>query len=99
MATRPIVPRANGEGSLGVNTTGAEKFWGDVFTNKLNGADAKVMAAFSDQIMRKPSTAYTAGQIAYHSALPTGYYLECTTAGITSEGDITPSSTIGDVTF
>jgi hypothetical protein len=95
MATRPIVPRANGEGSLGVNTTGAEKFWGDVFTDKLNGADAKVMAAFSDQIMRKPSTTYTAGQIAYHSALPTGYYLECTTQGVTSAGDITPMSTIG----
>lgn len=44
---------------------------------------------------RQPSTAYAVGAIAYHSALPTGYYLECTTAGITSAGDITPSSTIG----
>ncbi len=36
MATRPIVPRANGEGSLGVNTAGAEKYWGNVFTQKIN---------------------------------------------------------------
>lgn len=44
---------------------------------------------------RQPNTTYTAGQIAYHSALPTGYYLECTTQGTTSAGEITPSSTIG----
>lgn len=30
----------------------------------------------------QPSTAYTVGNIAYHSALPTGWCLECTTAGI-----------------
>ena len=45
---------------------------------------------------RQPSTAYTVGNIAYHSALPTGWCLKCTTAGTTSAGDITPSSTIGD---
>jgi hypothetical protein len=46
---------------------------------------------------RQPSTTYTAGQIAYHSALPTGYYLECTTPGMTSSGDLSISSTtIGD---
>ena len=44
---------------------------------------------------RQPNTTYTAGQIAYHQALPTGYYLECTTAGITSAGDITPTDTLG----
>jgi hypothetical protein len=44
---------------------------------------------------RQPNTAYTLGQIAYHSALPTGWYLECTTPGITGSGDITPGSTIG----
>ncbi len=37
---------------------------------------------------RQPSTAYTVGQIAYHASLPTGYYLECTTAGTTSSGDL-----------
>ena len=44
---------------------------------------------------RKSNTAYAVGQIAYHSALPTGWYLECTTAGTTGSGDITPTSTIG----
>jgi hypothetical protein len=44
---------------------------------------------------RQPSTAYAVGAIAYHSALPTGWYLECTTAGTTGSGDITPTSTIG----
>lgn len=42
---------------------------------------------------RQPSTAYTAGQIAYHSALPTGYYLECTTTGISGSGALTISTT------
>lgn len=42
---------------------------------------------------RQPSTAYTAGQIAYHSALPPGRYLECTTAGITGSGALTISGT------
>ena len=37
---------------------------------------------------RQPSTAYTVGKIAYHASLPTGYYLECTTAGTTSNGDL-----------
>lgn len=43
---------------------------------------------------RQPSTAYTVGAIAYHTALPAGYYLECTTEGITSSGTISPSSTL-----
>jgi hypothetical protein len=46
---------------------------------------------------RQPSTAYTTGQIAYHSALPTGWYLECTTAGTSSSGELVISSPrIGD---
>jgi hypothetical protein len=44
---------------------------------------------------RQPSTAYAVGDIAYHASMPTGYYLECTTAGTTGSGTITPSSTIG----
>jgi hypothetical protein len=42
MATRPIVPRANGEGSLGVNTAGAEKYWGNVFTQKINDIPVEI---------------------------------------------------------
>ena len=41
---------------------------------------------------RQPSTTYAVGAIAYHSALPTGYYLECTTAGTSGSGDLTISS-------
>jgi hypothetical protein len=91
MATRPIVPRANGEGSLGVTS----KYWGNTFTQKLNGANAVDMTDFSTATLRQPSTTQSVGDIRYHSALPTGYYLECTTPGITAAGDITPSSTIG----
>ena len=41
---------------------------------------------------RQPSTAYAVGNIACHASLPTGYYLECTTGGTTSSGDLTISS-------
>lgn len=41
---------------------------------------------------RQPNTAYTAGQIAYHSALPTGWYLECTTGGVSYSGELAISS-------
>ena len=41
---------------------------------------------------RQPSTAYTAGAIAYHASLPTGWYLECTTTGTTGSGDLSISS-------
>jgi hypothetical protein len=41
---------------------------------------------------RQPSTTYEVGDIKYHSALPTGWYLECTTAGTSGSGDLTISS-------
>jgi hypothetical protein len=41
---------------------------------------------------RQPSTIYTVGDIKYHSALPTGWYLECTTEGTSGSGDLTISS-------
>jgi hypothetical protein len=41
---------------------------------------------------RQPNTTYSAGQIAYHSALPTGWYLECTTGGISYDGELAISS-------
>jgi hypothetical protein len=52
---------------------------------------------------RQPSTTYAVGDIAYHSALPTGWYLECTTEGISSNNDliintITINTTITDNT-
>ena len=42
---------------------------------------------------RKASTAYSVGNIAYHASLPTGYYLECTTAGTTNNSSLTISNT------
>lgn len=46
---------------------------------------------------RQPNTAYSIGQIAYHSALPTGWYLECITAGTTGIGELTISNpSMGD---
>ena len=41
---------------------------------------------------RQPSTAYAVGDTAYHASLPTGWYLECTTKGTTSSGELTISS-------
>ena len=41
---------------------------------------------------RQPSTTYAVGNIAYHSALPTGWYLECTTKGTSGSGDLSISS-------
>ena len=55
---------------------------------------------------RKASTAYLVGNIAYHSTLPTGWYLECVTAGTSGSGTLTITSpaigntiTDGDVTW
>lgn len=92
MATRPIVPRANGEGSLGVTS----KYWGNTFTQKMNGANAVDMADFSTATLRQPSTAQSVGDIRYHATLPAGWYLECTTAGTTGSGALTITSpTVG----
>ena len=88
MATRPIVPRANGEGSLGVTS----KYWGNTFTQKMNGANAVDMADFSTATLRQPSTAQTVGDIRYHATLPAGWYLEGTTAGQTGSGELTITS-------
>jgi hypothetical protein len=100
MATRPIVPRANGEGSLGVNTTGAEKYWGGVFTNELNGADAIAMAGYSKAVMRKANTAYLTGVRAVAGGLPAKYQLFCKVSGTTDNADIVlPSTFVDGATF
>lgn len=45
---------------------------------------------------RQPSTAYSTGNIAYHASLPTGWYLECTTAGTSGSGELSISTpTVG----
>lgn len=45
---------------------------------------------------RQPSTTYSEGDIKYSSLLPTGWYLECTTAGTTGSGDIALPSPVAE---
>lgn len=46
---------------------------------------------------RQPSTAYAVGNIAYHASLPTGWCLECATAGMSGTDAIDfSSSKVGD---
>ena len=45
---------------------------------------------------RQPSTSYALGAVAHNAGLPTGTYLECTTAGISGSGTLTISTpTVG----
>lgn len=55
--------------------------------------DVDVVVGLS-QNYRQPSTDYALGNIAYHDSLPTGWYLECTTAGTTGSGDISPNASM-----
>lgn len=61
-------------------------------TDGLMSSEDKTFVDCEKEQYRQSSTTYAAGQIAYHSALPTGWYLECTTAGISGAGDLTISS-------
>lgn len=85
MATRSIVPRANGEGSIGTEA----KQWGDVETQKLNGINTKDVLQ-----LRQNSTAYGVGDVVYASGLSSSLRLLCTTAGTTaaSSPDFTGST-------
>lgn len=85
MATRNIVPRGNGEGSLGT----AAKAWGGTFTKKINNVDAEMLMAWSATLFRLPETHYDAKTIKYSPLLPAGWFLECKTAGTTGSGSIT----------
>jgi hypothetical protein len=89
---RGISPETNGGANLGSSA----KNWGKVFTQALSeNADVGNNASLG---FRQPSTSYSVGAIAYHSALPTGWYLECTTAGTTGSGDLTISSPVVNAT-
>lgn len=61
-------------------------------TDGLMSSEDKTFVEGEKENYRQPSTTYTAGQIAYHASLPTGWYLECTTAGTTGSGDLAISS-------
>lgn len=88
MATRNIVPRANGEGSLGT----AAKHWAKAYVDELNeGADLGNNASLG---YRQASTAYAQGNIAYHNDLPTGWYLECTATGVSDSAALVIESPV-----
>lgn len=103
MATRNIVPRADGEGQLGTES----KKWQSVNTKKVtaesvNSTDAIIEKVSATTITLTDLTiingittlqrnkAYEVGDIAYSSYLPSWARLECVTAGITA--DTVPSS-------
>lgn len=99
MATRKIVPRANGEGAIGDNTAGAEKYWGGGFFNTINGANAIEMAAFNGGLQWKASTAYAKGSIVFTSGLSAGMYLECLKDGTSNTDKFAiPSSIVPNTT-
>ena len=83
-----------------VTDGGAEwKVCGYVNTEVTDALNARVTAeeSLTTHDYRQPSTAYTAGQIKYHATLPTGWYLECTTAGDTDAGELVITSpSVGD---
>lgn len=86
MATRPYVPRADGESSIGV----AGKKWGKIYAYDI---DEKTNLGNNKSLgYRQPSNAQTVGDVRYHATLPTGWYLECTTAGTTGSGALTITS-------
>ena len=99
MATKKIVPRANGEGAIGDNTAGVEKYWGGGFFNNINGTNAIEMAAFNDSLQWKASTAYAKGSIVFTSGLSAGMYLECLVDGTSNtEKFAIPSSIVPNTT-
>lgn len=99
MATKKIVPRANGEGAIGDNTAGAEKYWGGGFFNNINGTNAIEMAAFNDSLQWKASTTYAKGSIVFTSGLSAGMYLECLVDGTSNtEKFAIPSSIVPNTT-
>ena len=94
MPTRKIVPRANGEGAIGDNTAGAEKYWGGGYFNVINGTDAIEMAAFNNSLQWKASIAYAIGDVVFTSELKAGQYLECTTDGTSGSAKPTIPATV-----
>jgi hypothetical protein len=99
MATKNIVPRANGEGAIGDNTQGSEKYWNAGYFLNLNGTDAVEMAKFNADLQWKANTIQAKGDIVFTSGLKAGLYLECTTNGTTGATKFTiPASVVPDST-
>lgn len=110
MATRNIVPRADGEGQLGTES----KKWQSVNTQKVNAESVNSTDAVIEKVSANTITstdltiingittlqrnkAYEVGDIAYSKNLPSWAYLECITAGTTGdkEPDFSTASSTG----
>lgn len=83
----------NGWGTVGSTPPTAEQFdalqrRSDTKAQELNNALTPLVAQNTAN-NRQPLTAYALKDIRYSSLLPTGWYLECTTAGTSASGDIT----------
>ena len=70
MATKNIVPRADGQGMLGTT----EKQWLNTYTGSLN-EDIDLKNNYS-LCFRKPSREYELGEFAFHADLPAGMFLK-----------------------
>ena len=83
MATRSIVPRADGEGSVGT----AAKKWGGLWAKKINGDEPNLF-----YLVRLNSTEYIVGDVAFTPSLPSSFYLKCIEAGTTAASEPTYTS-------
>lgn len=79
MATRNIVPRADGEGCIGTES----KKWKNVNAKTLT--TNKITLTTNGITTLQRNKAYEVGDIAYSDSLPSWAYLECITAGTTGE--------------
>ena len=87
----------NGWGTVGSTPPTAEQFdalqrRSDKKAQELNNALTPLVNQ-NTASNRQPLTAYALKDIRYYNGLPTGWYLECTTAGTSASGDITLPTT------
>ena len=98
MATRNIVPRADGEGKLGTTA----KKWGEVNTGSVlaDSVTATGSIAAKGITTRQNSTLYAVDDVAFSASLPGKMMLVCTTAGTTAatEPDFSGATIGGTVT-
>jgi len=98
MATRNIVPRADGEGKLGTTA----KKWGEVHAGAVAAESVTSTGAVKTTgiTTRQNSTAYAVEDVAFSASIPGKLVLQCTTAGTTaaSEPDMSGAAAGGTVT-
>jgi len=98
MATRNIVPRADGEGKLGTTA----KKWGEVHAGAVSAGSVTSTGAVKTTgiTTRQNSTAYAVEDVAFSASIPGKLVLQCTTAGTTaaSEPDMSGAAAGGTVT-